>query len=133
MASGAREGGVRAGGALAAHSSIHRFSQSPKRWSQSPSSVFLRSFAISSQPGLASHSSRVIAPPTSAGGKSLTPSIWWNAGKCDASISSRRYTSPVQRNASLPSRSSCDWCADVCVRSSTSVDAETSRPPGRET
>ena len=35
---------------------------------------------------------------TSAGSKSLTPSIWWKAGKCDASISSRRYTSPVHRN-----------------------------------
>ena len=90
-----------------------------------PSSVAFKSLATMSHSGDASQASlseKSVWPFISSSLNNLTPSIWWNAGKCDASISSLRYTSPVHKKASWPWRRCWDWCADVCVlRSSVSV------------
>mmetsp|Transcript_37116 Transcript_37116/g.91738 ORF Transcript_37116/g.91738 Transcript_37116/m.91738 type:complete len:236 (-) Transcript_37116:561-1268(-) len=73
------------------YASTHRISTSPNRCRVSPSSVSLSSL-------LASSTALTPAASHSLLSNTRTPSIWWNTGKCVASMESRRYTSPVTRN-----------------------------------
>ena len=80
------------------YASTQRISTSPKRCLAKPSRQSFSSSAARSTDSFpaASHSS---------GSNTRKPSIWWNTGKCVASMLSRRYTSPVTKNFRAPSLS----------------------------